>query len=183
MNKLKDTAIAKAFKTHWKDAFYWFAYNVIGGLLPVWGGLIMQIALSIQPKSYDFFSHGEFALYSAALCAGTLFTVWQDRKMRFGEYSRFFELLSFFVLILATLIYAVVFVAASQAQLLAQLNLNFLRNFTVGLYIGAVFISILAVLLDLYRVPPGPVDMKAEQLNDLNRSFDELEGKGGTKNE
>lgn len=181
MIKLKDIVLIKAFRTHWKDGFYWFAYNILFGLLPVWGVLILQIAFSIQPAYLDFFSHGEFALYSAALSAGTLFTVWLDRKMRFWGYSRFFALLSVLGLILSTLIFAGIFAATSQPPKIMQIDPNFLRDFTLWLYIGTVIISLAAVLIDLYRVAIDPRGIAASQFDELKQSFDELGNKEGVK--
>jgi len=56
----------------WQRTVTWFGFNVLGGLMPLWGTLLLWRLHSQNFQFYDLLKHGEFALYAAAFLAPSL---------------------------------------------------------------------------------------------------------------
>src|SRR5437588_3999549 len=62
----------------WWESSSWLLYNLIGGLLPMWGGLLLLYIFGHHDRWQQLISRGEFALYSAALLAPAVYVVLKD---------------------------------------------------------------------------------------------------------
>ncbi len=65
-------------RQHWVDALYWLFLSSIGGLLPLWG-LILILPLFNQNLTFQVFTqNGEFALYAASLASASLYVITKE---------------------------------------------------------------------------------------------------------
>jgi hypothetical protein len=64
--------LAAASTKSWHRTITWFGFNLLGGLMPLWGTLLLWELHSQGFTFYDFVKHGEFALYAAAFLAPSL---------------------------------------------------------------------------------------------------------------
>ncbi len=82
------TAVGK----NWKDSTSLMLYTLVGGLLPVHGGMLLFKLFSRVVQFSDFSDNGEFALYSAALLAPSLYLILKDYNTSNFLYRRAFAL-------------------------------------------------------------------------------------------
>lgn len=164
--------LIKTIKTsnlrHWGDAFMWLLYALIGGLLPLWGGAIL-IKLSGKWEGISlFFHHGEFAIYSAALLAPTIYLI--TRAFRIAG-KRVFLLFTFCFLFVS----AILFAGVKSGELLGRpLDIEFLRNATLWLFAGSVVLSYLVNVFENVRLSVDIQQIREADYNNLSKKFDKL---------
>lgn len=154
--------------SHWSDALMWLMYTLIGGLLPLWGGAVL-IKLSGKWEGLSlFFHHGEFAIYSAALLAPTIYVI--TRAFRIAG-KRVFLLFSFCFLFIS----AILFAGVKSGELFGmQLDIGFLRNATFELFAGSIVLSYLVNVFENVRLSVDIQQIRDQAYNDLSKKFDKL---------
>jgi hypothetical protein len=169
-----------AIRRHYKETSKWLAFTLLGGLIPVWGGMLLFRLFSIKFGFATFSSNGEFALYSAAMIAPACYLIVKDYKDSIFIYRSIFTLISLGCLLVSTILFAGVTAANSMGkdQVPIRLDSNFLRLSTLLLFAVSVIISFIAMAVDTYRILPEDIrDERKEELEKLEDAFNKLGGK------
>lgn len=188
--------LKSARKEHWIDAFYWLAISSIGGLLPLWGLFVVLYATN-QPVTLNAFSqNGEFALYSASFASAALYVIFKEKpewlKKLLKENSKstskddtqkdfpakMLYLLSYlFILAATTLLFGLVTLVNTPGSNLS-LNVNFLSNSTLAVFLISLFLSYITTVVDNYLITYDPeIELRVsrrQDLEDVNSDFDSL---------
>lgn len=61
-----------------KDGLLWLLWNVIGGLVPLWGTAILLSLFDKPIVLFDFLKGGEFILYAASFIGGAMYVIRKD---------------------------------------------------------------------------------------------------------
>jgi hypothetical protein len=163
-------------RSHWSDAGIWLFYNLSGSLAPVWFGVLILFLFSRSPSLSDFSQHGEFALYSAAMFAPTLYVISRDLKIP-GFWARsFLVLLTLLGILAATCFFVAVTTAFLVPKPALEINQVFLRRGTFGLFLFSAALSFLVTALDNARLLPDVRGITNQQQEQLLRQFDQLGG-------
>jgi hypothetical protein len=161
---------------HWKDAILLATFSQIGGLAPVWIGLIMVFAYGGHPQLIRFARGGEFALYSAAVLAPTIYLIVSERPTKRFIAQPIYMLIALVAILLSVAGYTLVAPAAIGVIPYAGLRVDLVAKATIGLFAIAVVFSLIVTSLDNSRTQPPIADMVREQERDLERDFDKLGG-------
>lgn len=65
-------------KRSMRDGGYWLLVQVLFGLLPLWGTMLLFALLGKKYEFYDLLRNGEFVLYAASFVTGGLYSVRHD---------------------------------------------------------------------------------------------------------
>jgi hypothetical protein len=125
-------ALLETRSSNWKDAAIWLAYALLGGLLPIWGGVLFLRAISKPLAMYYFIDNGELAIYSASILSPTLYLILKDFKTSIFANRHIFALVSLLFLLVSSFLFASV-VASSAGKF--EVDQIFLRKWTVIGYI------------------------------------------------
>ena len=174
MNLLE--ALRRSERPHWREASTWLLYNLIFNLLPVWVGFIVFRIVSRQPSLQDFSAHGEFALYSAAMLGPTLYTVTRDLRVPGFAGRQFLTLFCVVGIVVAAVCYTPVATAFLAPDGTYNLDQNFVRQGTIGLFLYSVVIGFAITLLENGRQMFDPRKVGDEQQAKLEDQFDKLGG-------
>ena len=167
--------LSKPNKHHWYESFGWLVATLLGGLLPLWGSYVLFWLKGPSPQFSEFVRHGEFALYSASLLAAALFLILRDWAIGYFPFRMLFGMVVVAALLIATIIFAGVFEANQADDPAKILNINFLRPFSVGLYVVTLILAFIVTLIDMVGVTVDPQELQAEQDADLAEDFHALE--------
>jgi hypothetical protein len=177
-------------RTHWGDGLRWLGWNIVGGFFPIWATLI-GLRLTKQPLGVRAVSSkGEFALYAAALLAGTLYIVFKEFRLKhlrhFGDFKKItFPSLGWLCLLLVGLLVLCAFVFAFvclmdvlsntvKPEIIGLLDRDYLCWISqVALYI-TIPLALVVVVADNLRSDFDPHAMAAQEYTDLNKNFEEL---------
>lgn len=196
--------IKSATKEQWINTAEWFLYTLIGGLVPLWLGVIILMVTSSW-RGWDFFVvNGEFALYSASLLAPTIHILVKDTKKPGFKVLILFSML---FLIISTALYTTVTVKnttdipqvskeqsyenqnekqvmnqeqqvtnqkESNSKELFSLDLKVLKILTLWIFVFTMIIAFFATLLENVKAEPNVEAMKTQEMNDLKDAFDNL---------
>jgi|ERR1051325_470699 hypothetical protein len=169
-----------AIRRHYKETLKWLAFTLFGGLIPLWGGMLLFRLFSIKFGFATFSSNGEFALYSAGLVAPAFYLIVKDYKDSIFIFRSVFTLISLGCLLVSMMLFAGVTAANNigNAQVPIKLDVGFLRTSTLLLFAVSVIISFIATAVDNYRILPEDIrDERKEELGKLEDAFDKLEEK------
>jgi len=172
-------SISGALAKHWKETTNWLGFTLIGGLVPVWGGWVLFRLISKPVGFSDFSSNGEFAIYSSAMLAPSLYLILKDLKTSNFLYRHFFALVSIFGLALALILFAGVTAVKSGGIVTAKIDQPFLTKVTLLLFVGSVFVSYLVTALDNERIGIDIDEVRRVrdgQVKSLEKQFDDLGG-------
>jgi hypothetical protein len=171
---------------HWQDGLVWFAWSLIGGLLPVWLTIGVLLFTRQQVLLRLFTDNGEFALYSASYIAGTLYILFKDfsdlRKRSFP--SRSVLGLTFTVLLLASasmfMVVCLINVigATWKPEIRDLLDKDLLRQTSLFVFPISMILSLLVVVAENIRTTPPVSDMANSELEKLGSDLDKLVGGG-----
>lgn len=65
----------------WRNGGRWFLWTFFGGMMPLWL-VLLALIYRRQVVSLDHFAgRGEFALYTAALCSGSIYVIMKEAKL------------------------------------------------------------------------------------------------------
>jgi len=169
-------ALRSARSSHWRDAGIWLGYSLVGSLTPIWFGWLLLTLLSRSPSWADFSSHGEFALYSAAMFAPTLYIILRDLKDPGFPGRLSLGLLAFTGAVIATAFFAAVTTAFMSPEPLLRVNQLFLRRGTLSLFAFSAGLAFIVTVLDNARFQPDVRGIAATQQQELAKDFDKLGG-------
>jgi len=169
--------IGNTVAEHWRESSKWLMYTLVGGLVPVWGGMFL-FKLFSRPVSFsDFSSNGEFALYSATMLAPSLYLILKDYNSSNFLYRHTFALASVLGLLVSMILFAGVTAVHAGGMGSVNLDQRFLRWVTMLLFLVAVGVSFLVTALDNERIGIDVSKVREERANqvkDLEKQFDKL---------
>jgi hypothetical protein len=165
---------------HRRSAGKWLAYTVGCGFLPIIFGLLLVWGFSQQFKFYDFVIHGEFAIYSATLIAGSARLISKDTETFPFVHREMFILVVILTLVLAVALYVLI---KTAILLNAQntVNNSVIVHFSVPLLIFSLVFSFVVFLLDQQRITPNIRGIAKLQQDKLAADFDNLQNSNDAK--
>lgn len=167
--------LSSAHESSWGSGGRWFFVTAILSLLPVWGGLCF-FALFGQVELKGFVDHGEFAIYSAGLLTSALLVIFSDYTEPFPNRT-FWGLITFVLLILATLVFGAVAATQQFPALGDELDLRLVRILSLMLYILTFLVTLLLTVLDKSMPGLEPIETRrAGDLGELEAKFKALGG-------
>jgi hypothetical protein len=169
----RDWELAQAIIHNWKESSKWLLYTYIGGLFPVWGGFLLFSLYKKSPGLENFTDNGEFALYSAALLAPSLYYILKDYKESNFLYRHFFAAVAIVGLFISVLYYTAV-VSVVVGQIPIPIDLVNLRNVTWVLFIVTTILSYLVNALDHERNYNDITKERQRDFEKLKKDFVEV---------
>lgn len=167
-------ALRAAKWDHWREALVLMGYTLLGGLAPLWIGWIVLALTHGHPQVIDFASHGEFALYTAALLAPAIYLIVHERSETPFTNQALFVLLALAGILVSVAAYGLVAPETSKVMTFSNLDRASLADLSVDLFLGSVVYALLVSTLDNVRTTPPVRDIVAQQQRDLEADFDRL---------
>jgi drug/metabolite transporter (DMT)-like permease len=158
-----------SFPKDWYNAFIWLMYTSLGLLLPVLGALLLVGAVSDITLG-DFTDGGQFAIYTSAMLAGTLYLVAKPAQLRLG----FTEGLGWLVCT-GLFVAGVLFALATLSSSVEDIDRDFFRWPSIGLSIVSVGVAFSAVVLDQRRMETDLPERMSLEEEDLRKKFRQTE--------
>jgi len=160
-------------RDHLRDSGEWFLYTIVGSLVPVWGGVLLySIALGGVPWM-RLASHGEFALYSAALLAPAIYvTVTEQEDVSFPRRGLFVFVAVLFLLV-SVLIFAGITVL-QHVKLIGPVEEKSVALWSLFLFTVSAGLAFVVNLFDNLRRAPDIRGIIAQRQKTFERKFDEL---------
>jgi len=160
----------RSFPQAWYNALIWLFYTSLGLVLPVCGGLLIVGAAS-DIRLGEFTDGGQFAIYTSAMLAGTLYLVAKPGTPRLG-FTEWFAWFVFGALFLAAVLFALATLSSSGEDI----DRHFFRWPSIVLAIVSVGVAFIAVGFDERRME---FDVRAQsklEEAELRQEFRETEG-------
>jgi hypothetical protein len=126
------------------------------------------------PEFSEFIKHGEFALYSAAMLAAACFLIMREWPTGYFPYRIIFGMLAVAGVVLSAIVFAGVFEANRPGAAAVNLNIEFLRPFSLILFVLSLLLAYLVTLIDMVGFSIDPRELQAEQDADLAAQFHAL---------
>lgn len=168
---------------HRTEAGYWLGFAILGGLVPIWGQILLLPLFSQSFHFVDLVRHGEFVLYAAALLAPSLYLVVKDVTDTKFVRRPIFVLVALIGLFASALLYAGVItfsnLSRQGASLGGAVNEDFLVVVSLILFPASVAYAFIVVVLDNQRRDPNIAAEVRKKRERLEKEFDELEGNDG----
>src|SRR5215470_7711804 len=171
------SSIVDSRREDWYTAGKWLAFTAGAGFLPLIIGLLVVLGLSKNAITWlDFAVHGEFAIYSATLVAGSARLISRD-KTESGPFvhREMFIWVAIVIITSAVSLYTLI-KAAAFLSLPSAVNNSFIIRFTLPLFFVSLGFGFIVALLDNQRfsVSYGAAVKKDEKT--LENQLDHLLG-------
>jgi hypothetical protein len=162
----------------WWETAKWLFYTLAGSLLPVWGSCLLLKLFSQKIQWTDFFRHGEFALYSAAIITPAIYLILKEKFNIPFLRRHLCGFLAFSFLIFSTLIFAgVTIIAVNQnVQRPVVLNESFLVHSSIVVFCLSVFLVFFVTLGDNLITQEDLREVEQRSGKKLEKDFDALGG-------
>jgi len=167
-------AFGQVNRGHLRDTGEWFLYTIVGSLVPVWGGAILYGIAPGGVPWIELASHGEFALYSAALLAPAIYIIVTEREDVPFPRRGLFVLTSIIFLLISVLIFAGITVL-QRFKLIAPVEEVAVANWSLALFVGSAAIAFIVNLFNHVRREPDVRGLMAQKQKVLEHKFDELD--------
>jgi hypothetical protein len=177
---------------HFKDAFNLFLTSSVGGLMPLWGLLILLPLSNQAINFYAFTKNGELALYAASFASAALYALAKEytkhsqeiniqenksqTKKTFPAKSMF--QVSFVGIIAAT---SLIFSYVTQANMpnsTSELNIDYLIQASLIVFLASLGLSYISAVIDnylsTYQVEEEIRISRAQDLDDVTEKFESL---------
>lgn len=165
--------IRHAKRSHVVDSVVWFLFTIVGGLLPVWGGAVLLWIAPGNVHWLDFASHGEFALYSAALLAPAIYIVTAGPGGVPFPSRTFVVLIEIILLLLAVLAFSGI-TFLQRFHVIGAVEGAEVAIWSIRLFTASAVLSFLVNLVDILIRYPDPRQLAAEGQKALEQDFDKL---------
>lgn len=166
-------ALRGVTREHVRDTFEWLLYTGLGSLVPVWVGILLFLMFYRPIPWMDFLGHGEFALYSAALIAPSLYLVVTDREEAPFPRRGLFVLGAGVVLLFSVTLFAGITVLI-RADLIQRIDDTVVAWLSLLLFFVSISIAFLVTLLDNSRRFPAVRKIAEQTREELENRFDRL---------
>lgn len=160
----------------WYHASIWLAYTLLGILVPVVVGLVVVCATKNRFRLGDLTDGGQFAVYTAAMLAGTFYLVTKPSALRL-PYTEWFGWATYIGLASATVLFTLALLSSAGQDI----NRDFFQWPSIVVSILALGVAFLAVKWDYERMQVEPRAELREEQEDLRkkfRQFDQTEEQG-----
>ena len=157
------------------EAVRWMLVTLLVSLMPLWGSVIIFILVK---QSFDwgtFTSKAEFAIYAASYLGSSTYIITKNFKRKNFPLRPWFSIGILVTLITVVICFAVVYVNNCNT-IPSALNLNFLRNITLGAFAISLLLAFATFIEDLVLMNFNFQVVEGEQLKKLNNDFDNLSG-------
>ena len=152
---------------HWRDAFYWFLYAVVGSLLPIWGSIILFALLGTWPGWDFFFSHGEFYIYSASFLSPMLYILHKIARVTVITVLTYFFVVACAILFAGTAM-------SSVAQAETPIDLAFLKYSSYLLLLLSMAITYVSKVRENVRLSSDPETLRRSEVDELENEVNRL---------
>lgn len=168
------SALREANKGHWLEAIYWLLFTIFGSGLPIYGGWFLLTLLSRKVGFMDFCRDGQFALYSAAILGATLHLISKGGYKEMFINMRCFVLVSFILLLFASLIFAGATAASAGDSGERSIIVNPMLLIASSMLILAltIVVAFFVTLIDSVRFSPDLRKIERTGIEKLSRDFD-----------
>lgn len=159
----------------WRETFYWFGFNVLGGLMPIWATPFL-LRIHKQRIAYaELVSHGEFALYSAAFLAPVLLVIFRIRRRDRYILGPGIGLLALAALLFCAFIYST---AASTAGTPSQqsLDVDFVVQSSSVIFAVTIVLALLVAFVENRATNLNLREMETRERETLRTKFDDKMG-------
>ena len=163
----------------WKRILTWGAWQLFGGLLPLW---VSALILSVYGQDFhfqDYTEHGEFMLYSATLSASALFVLSRELQPPFPfPFRGPLLLIAAVCLVSSVAVFTAVLVGTKLPGETPAPNPDpsFLSMASLIIY-SVIFLSTAwATLTDMRRVEMDPRALPLRGLADLRKDYRQEDG-------
>ncbi len=168
------TAVRGCSRDNWGSAGKWLAYTVGAGFLPLIIGVLVVYVLSTHPVNWaDFLIHGEFAIYSATLIAGSARLISREYESAPFVHREMFILTAILTLAVSVTVYVLIKAAAFFSQQ-SVVNQGFVERFSLPLLIFSIVFAFLVFLLDHQRFHPNVRGIAKQKERDLAEQFEAI---------
>ncbi len=177
------------------DAFYWMILTIIGGLLPLWGGFIVLKLLDQSPSIITFAESGEFVVFGAGILSSAIYKITREitpnlltvfkKKEEPYKISGLLKLTFPFHRPLNIIILPLILIAALTFSVVTLVNIPgidvplnrvFLRNLSLGVFIGSMLIGFFVSLFSNAWVSQTNLYASREQVySKLEEEFDTMQ--------
>jgi multisubunit Na+/H+ antiporter MnhE subunit len=174
MNLVKRIA-RSADKRDYYAGLIWFGWGVIGGLLPLWGTVALYLLFK-QPLAWSpLAKNGEFVLYAASFFAGSLYVLRRDVFPN----RNLLTLLSLFALVICTLLFAAVTVAAlatkgTQVPAFLSMDENLLIDVSLIVLALSIGFGYVTAVADSANIGFDIAESNRDQIKQLSQDMDRL---------
>ena len=159
----------------WRETGSWLFYTLTGILLPVWCSCLLLKLFSQKIQWIDFFRHGEFALYSAAIITPAIYLILKEKFNIPFLRRHLCGFLAFAFLIFSTLIFAgVTVIAVNQNVQRPVLNESFLVRSSIVVFCLSVFLVFFVTLGDNLITREDLREVEQQSSKKLEKDFDAL---------
>lgn len=166
------TILKEAKGAHWKEGAFCLFFTLVGALIPVWGGAILLKIFSSWNGWFEFFKHGELAIYSASLLTSTLYLMVKSGRGFKG---------SIILPILGLLVSAFLFAGVLSVDILASTTVSidekFLMKTSWPVYVLSVLGFYFANVCENVRLTTDVQDVAYREFNEFESRFDNMEDK------
>jgi len=158
---------------HLKDSGEWLFFTILGSLVPVWVGSLLYL---IAPGGWswnDIASHGELALYSAALLAPAIYLAITEKSEFSFPGRALIVLIAIFLLLVSLVIFAGITVL-HRFNLAGNVKEESVALYSVVLYAASAIVAFIVDLFDNFRRTVDVRKLLAERQKALEQKFDQL---------
>ena len=166
-------AVQQVNRRHLRDSAEWFLYMMVASLFPVWGGAILYWITPGGVSWLNFASHGEFALYSAALLAPAIHIAVTEREEVSFPSRGLFVLVAISFLLISVLIFAGITVL-QHIDIIDPVEEESVALWSLALFAVSSLLSLIVNLFDNLRRAPDIQKLVALKQRVLEAKFDAL---------
>lgn len=154
-----------------KDGLLWLCWNVIGGLVPLWGTAILLSIFEKPIVLFDFLKGGEFILYAASFIGGAMYVIRRD----IFPSRNFLNILFYVLWAICLLVFAAITVTAIGGNPgWLKISPDTLTSMSVGVLFFSIAACFLIAVAEALGVGVDVPDALKRDENKLNASFDKL---------
>jgi hypothetical protein len=158
---------------HFEKTLKGFSYNVLGVILPFILSLIPIVILKKYDAIYTFLDQGQFFLFGAGLYTSSIFLFGENKSSIRKLRDKLLSNLSFWLLIISSAFYAIIYCLDLLKELGFSLNIFFIRASSFILFGIAVISIYRGVFIDFLKTYPE-VDVKEESKKEVDHIMDQL---------
>jgi hypothetical protein len=155
----------------------WAVYQLMGGLLPLWGTWIFLTLVGKQVDLYGFLKNGEFVLYAASLIGGGLFSLRSD----FFPIRNWLNAVLMILLAICLLVFTTVtaFSSLELPQSIASIQPDILTRISVVVFGVAALATFGITIAEAGGAAKSISERLKRGLEKMEKDLDERLGEGG----
>lgn len=173
--------LAKA--THWRDAWSWLGYTLLGGLLPFWGTALILLLIRRQQDFPAYVENGELAVFCAGVLAAAIPVMQRRVKDASVEHPSSLTFLAVLCIAVALLLFASVTITRQVnignpgATPPIVLNASAVLYVSLLLFALSIVLGFLVELTNNVRMTPEDLQaMETQRENTLAERFEQARG-------